>query len=198
MVCKRFLDNASRVKQVFVFLVTTLIIALAVAACSNNTEPLLVKYSGVKDGKTYELTITQSAANSAKAMFTPVEGDIYVLIITGNGGTQTSSGTVQTFSGNSFTLVATINPTVTFAVAISNSGIISIVGTITVQGGIAVIGPGAITPTGGTIPGGNTSTIPGGNTSTIPGGNTSGYPSVLWYERDWKLPLWNEARSILD
>jgi len=113
MAHKRFL------KQVFAFLATAFVIALALAACSNpsgsepKVEPLSEKYSAVKGNKTYELIITQSAANArakaaARAAFTPAEGDSYVLKITENGVTQTSSGTVKAFSNNKFTLIASI------------------------------------------------------------------------------------------
>jgi len=167
-------------KQAFAFLALALVIALTFSACSNPAgpeqaaEPLSEKYTAVKGSKTYELTVTQSAANAqaksvARAAFTPAEGDSYVLKITENGATQTSSGTVKAFSGNKFTLAPSINVTVSFEVTINNIGITNISGTITIQSGATIPGPGEITPTGN--PGGNTS-VPPGNTS-VPPGNTS-------------------------
>jgi len=110
-------------------------------------EPKSARYTAVKDSTAYELIVTQSAANAAKAAFTPMAGDSYVLNIAENGATKTSIGTVKAFSNDTFTLTATINVSVSFDVTISNSGITSITGTITVQGGITITGPGGTTPT---------------------------------------------------
>ena len=152
---KRFFNSA------FAFPALALIIALAFSVCSNptgsetKTEPLTEKYTAVKGAKTYELTITQSAANSqakstAKTVFTPAAGDSYVLKITENGVTQTSSGTVKAYSNNKFTLASSVNVSVSFEVTINSSGTITnITGTITVQGGVTITGPGALTPGGG-------------------------------------------------
>jgi len=149
-------------KQVFAFL--ALALALTLSACSNPsgsspsgsepaTKPLTETYTAKKGTKTYELTITQSAANArakavAKATFTPAEGDSYVLEIAENGVTQTSSGKVNNYSNNKFTLTASNNVTVTFEVTINNSGTITnITGTITVQNGDTLTGPGSLTVT---------------------------------------------------
>ena len=159
MAHKRFFNQA------FAFLALALIFALALSACSNpagpdlKTEPLTETYTTVKGTKTYELTITQSAANAkakavaksvARAAFTPAAGDTYVLKITENGVIQISSGTVKAYSNNKFTLAASTNVSVTFDVTINSSGgITNITGTITVQGGETVNGPGSLTTSGG-------------------------------------------------
>jgi len=68
MAHKRFFKNT------FAFLALVLAITLAFSVCSNpsgsdlTTEPLTETYTTIKGTKTYELTITQSAAN-AKAKF---------------------------------------------------------------------------------------------------------------------------------
>jgi hypothetical protein len=143
-------------KQALTLLALALIITLSFSACSNptgpdlTTEPLSETYTTVKGSKTYELTITQSAANAkaksvARAAFTPAAGDSYVLKITENGVTQISSGTVKAYSNNKFTLASSNNVSVSFEVTISGSGITSITGTITVQGGGIITGPGSLT-----------------------------------------------------
>jgi hypothetical protein len=104
-------------------------------------------------------------------------GDLYVLKITENGVTRTSSGTVMAYSGNKFTLAASINVSVSFEVVISSSGgITSITGTITVQGGGTVIGPGSIT-TGNE--GGNSGFVAVTNITGIPSGALVGTPLTL-------------------
>jgi predicted small secreted protein len=153
-------------KKTSAFFALAVITALMLAACSNpagagqTTEPLSEKYTAATDGKTYELTITQSAAN-AKAAFNPAEGDSYVLKITENSVTQISSGIVKAFSGSKFTLTASINISVSFEVVISGSGIISITGTITFIGGATITGPGSISTGDGGGDGG------GGNAGQI-------------------------------
>ena len=129
--------------------------ALSLAGCDSGSgitvaEPLSEKYTVVKDGKTYELTITQSPANAkAKAPF-PAEGDSYVLKITAKDATQTSGGTVKAYSNNNFTLAASNNLPVSFEVTTDNSkAIIRITGTITLQDGTAITGPGSLTTSSG-------------------------------------------------
>jgi len=179
MAHKRFFNLA------FAFPALALIIALALAACSNpagsdlKTEPLTEKYTGTQGTKAYELTITQSAANAqakavaksaVRAAFTPAAGDSYVLKITENSVTQISSGTVKAYSNNKFTLASSVNVTVSFEVTITgDSGITSITGTITVQGGDTVAGPGALTPGAGGSGGGG-----GGSGGGSKGGSGGG------------------------
>ena len=179
MAHKRFFNLA------FAFPALALIIALALAACSNpagsdtKTEPLTEKYTGTQGTKAYELTITQSAANAqakavvksaARAAFTPAAGDSYVLKITENSVTQISSGTVKAYSNNKFTLASSVNVTVSFEVTITgDSGITNITGTITVQGGDTVAGPGALTPGAGGSGGGG-----GGSGGGSKGGSGGG------------------------
>jgi len=152
-------------RQAFTLLALALVIALTFVVCSNpdgldlTAKSLSEKYTGVKDNKTYELTITQNTANAqanavARAAFTPAEGDSYVLKIIENGVTQTSSGIVKAFSNNKFTFAPTINVSVSFEVTVNNSEITSISGTITVQGGATITGPGELMPGVGN-PGGN-------------------------------------------
>jgi len=97
------------------------------------------------DGTKYELTITRTG--KALVSFTPAAGDSYKLdITTAAGVTQTSSGTVKGFSGDKFTLAASINVSVSFDVTVSGNSINNITGTITVEGGVTIEGPGTITP----------------------------------------------------
>jgi hypothetical protein len=205
MAHKRFL------KPDFTFFALTFIITLIMLACSDptNSEPLSEKYTCVKGSKTYELTITQNAANAqakaklfTRSAFTPAQGDSYVLKITENGAAQTSSGTVKAFSNNKFILTASINVSVSFEVTINSSGITKITGTITTESGATIIGPGEITPTsntGGNDKGGNDNTggndkggnDKGGNDNT--GGNDSwdwgnGSPPWLFPNRVYSLP----------
>jgi hypothetical protein len=103
--------------------------------------------SSVADGTKYVLTITRPS--KAVKDFTPGAGDSYKLDITSPAGvTQTSSGTVNSFSGNRFTLTASINVSVSFEVTVStgDNSISNISGTITVGGGVTIDGPGTITP----------------------------------------------------
>ena len=160
------------------------------SACSNlagqglTPEPLSETYTTVKSTKTYELTITQSAANSksaARAAFIPAAGDSYLLKIIENSITQISNGTVKSYSNNKFTLVSSINVLITFEVTISGSGITNITGTITIQGGTTITGPGSLT-TGGGGGGG------GGNNS---GGNNSG----LTFTSVAALETWLKAQT---
>jgi len=204
MAHKRFFNLA------FAFPALALIIALALAACSNpagsdlKTEPLTEKYTGSQGTKAYELTITQSAANAqakavaksaARAAFTPAAGDTYVLKITGNGVTQTSSGTVKAYSNNKFTLASSINGSVSFEVTItSDSGITNITGTITVQGGDTVAGPGALTPSGGGS-GGSGSSGKGGSGGG--GGGGGGNSSITTFTSVAEFEIWlnNQAAN---
>jgi len=97
------------------------------------------------DGTKYVLTITRPG--KAAVQLAPAAGDSYTLGITTTAGvTQTSSGTVKDFSGNKFTLTASINVTVSFEVTISGNLMTNIAGTITVEGGVTIEGPGTITP----------------------------------------------------
>jgi len=180
MAHKRFLKQA--------FALLALALALALSACSNPsgsnpsgsepaTKPLTETYTAKKGAKTYELTITQSAANAkakavARAAFTPAAGDSYVLKITENSVTQTSSGTVKAYSNNKFTLAASVSASVSFEVTINSSGTITnITGTITVQGGDTVTGPGSLTTSGGSSGGGGGG---GGSGGSSGGGNGGG------------------------
>jgi len=162
---------------------SALLLALVLAGCDTPVgpdltveEPLVEKYTTVKETKTYELTITQSAANAkaktaARAAFSPAEGDTYVLIISENGVNQTSNGIVMAYSNDKFTLMASINVSVSFEVTISGSGIINITGTITVQGGATVTGPGSLTTT--------TRFVAVTNITGIPSGAIVGNPITL-------------------
>ena len=97
------------------------------------------------DGAKYMLTVTRPGR--AVLPLTPKAGDSYTLTITTTAGvTQTSSGTVNDFSGNKFTLTASINVSVSFEVTIGGSGVTNISGTITVEGGVTIVGPGTVTP----------------------------------------------------
>jgi len=185
--------------QTFTFLALVLIITLSLSACSSptdqvlTTDPLTETYTTVKGTKTYELTITQSAANAnaksaARAAFIPAAGDTYVLKIAENGVTQISSGTVKAYSNNKFTLVSSINVTVSFEVTISGSSINNITGTITVETGVTIIGPGTITPVTGFVA-----------VTGITGVPTSGTVGTLTHMRYYRQhePLLTPHRPLL-
>jgi hypothetical protein len=197
-------------KPIITIAAMVLIVVLGLADCSSpsGSEPsaktadteqttlsLSETYTAVKNNKTYELTVTQSAANAtakatAWAAFTPAEGDSYALSITENGETQKSSGTVKAFSGSTFTLTASINVSVTFTVAISGSRITNITGTITVEGGVTITGPGSVTTsTGGGGGGGGGSSSgnqgnQGGNSQGNQGNNQGGGTNNIPFHLD--------------
>jgi hypothetical protein len=125
--------------------------ALSLTACDNGTTnepvPLSETYEYVKGGSTYRLTITQNASKAAA--FTPAAGDAYVLVIITGTQTQTSSGTVASFSVGVLTLKPS-QTTVTFTVHISDENkITAISGTITIEGSSGTTVKGPDTPSSG-------------------------------------------------
>jgi hypothetical protein len=126
-----------------------------------NTYTPMVYTSYDADGTEYKLTITRSS--KAAVQFTPATGDSYTMTITTTAGiTQTSSGTVNEFSGNKFTLTASINVSMSFEVTISDNAITNITGSITVEGGITVIGPGSLPPNNGFVAATGITGVPSG------------------------------------
>jgi len=132
-------------KKLIAFGLSVLLLASVLAGCDtpfgdwiqNGGSPTgTAAYEYIKDGSTYKLTINQS-----KAVYTPVSGDKYILLIITGGQTKTSSGTVIDFSDSVFTLKPS-NSTITFTVQMSGNTIIKISGTITLEGsGGSVDGP---------------------------------------------------------
>ena len=95
-------------------------------------------YQGVHNEATYKLTITR---NPNRATFTPANGDTFVLVISGSIS-GTSTGTVLSFSNNTFSLRSS-NETFTVT-ATSSGGITQINGTIPFTDGTTISGPGSL------------------------------------------------------
>jgi predicted small secreted protein len=96
-------------------------------------------YSGYDgSGNTYTLTIS----DPSKAAYSPKAGDKYKLEISGLN--KTSTGTVDSFSNNTFALSASKGGT--FTVTVNDKGIEGITGTITYDDNSTEPGPGTVTP----------------------------------------------------
>ena len=114
-----------------------LVFGMAFVGCGNDdsTDNQTVKYEG-KDvtGNTYILTITEK---TNRAVYTPAEGDSYVLIIKIKGQPDKKSrGTVKGVSADgTFTLQPSVEGSDTFSVVISGEKISSVSGDIAVEGG---------------------------------------------------------------
>jgi len=135
------------------------VIGLGMTACDNGNDdpkPQTVTYSGTADGSTYTLKITE-----ASARYTAQVGDSYVLTVTTNSTTKTSSGTVTT-AGNTLELTPSFSGAPTFEVTVSTSGITGMDGEITFNDGEKATAPTTVTPGNGT--GGNV-----GGTFTVTG-----------------------------
>jgi hypothetical protein len=144
---------------------------LAFAACNNGGEQQSETYDYIKDGTTYRLTITKSAA---KAAFVPATGDAYVLRIITGTQTRTSSGNITSTynSFSSFTLKPAQAAT-TFTVQMSGGKIIRITGNITLDSGNVVPGPDSSGGSGGS--GGNpTGFVAVEEIAGVPTGHTIG------------------------
>jgi len=162
-------------KKLITFGLPLLLLALVLAGCDSPAAtplPGSVTYEYLKGGSTYKLTITQS---TAKAAYTPVVGDTYILLIITGGQTKTSSGTIAGFSNNMFTLKPS-NSTVTFTVQISGNAIVKVSGTITLEGsGGTVKGPDTASGSnGGGSGSGNGNSSSNGNGSGDGSGNGTG------------------------
>jgi len=105
----------------------------------SNTELGAITYSGINGSDVYTLTVSQS---SARAAYSPKNGDTYYLIIVTDYGYYTSTGTV-TLTGNAFTLSKG------GVVTVSDNAITGITGKITLdQGGTNSPSSDSWTPTG--------------------------------------------------
>jgi len=102
------------------------VIGLTMTACSPDGGPTpgTVEYKGTANGKTYTLKITE---NTGRAAYTPKAGDKYELTV----DTKKSTGTVESYSNNTFKLKPSNAGAETFNVTVSPSGITEISGTIT-------------------------------------------------------------------
>jgi hypothetical protein len=146
MAAKEFFMDTIKKKQVLLWvLAAVFVFGLAFAACNNGGEQQSETYDYIKDGTTYRLTITKSAARAA---FVPAAGDAYVLRITTGSQTRTSSGTITNSSGSSFTLKPAQAAT-TFTVQMSSGKISKITGNITLDSGDVVSGPDSSGSSGG-------------------------------------------------
>lgn len=128
------------------------VIGFSMVTCSSDTTdksggggddtapaPQTVMYSGTTaDGSTYTLKITEGARYAAQVW------DTYVLTVTKDGSTKTSSGTV-TAVGSTLTLTPT-GATIPFTVTVSTSGIIGMNGTITFDDNSEQPAPESLTP----------------------------------------------------
>jgi len=127
-------------KKLIAFGLSVFLLTLLLTGCDSlfGAGNQTVSYECIKGGSTYRLTVTQ---NTAKAAYTPVSGDTYILLIITGTQTKTSSGTVVSFSGGVLTLKPS-QTTVTFTVQVSGNSIVKISGTITLEGsGGTVTGP---------------------------------------------------------
>ena len=170
-----------------VFLVCVLIIGFSLAACSiggtgstlsiddSEPPPSMIFSNTTRDGFLYRLTITQkAAARAASDSFTPADGDSYALeIIKNEEVTNTSTGTIQGFANNTFTLKPS-NSDTTFTVRISGEKIVSVTGSIAVQDSDTPVTPGTFAASGGGGGGGSSGGGGGGNSSSGGNGNSSG------------------------
>jgi len=98
-----------------------------------------VTYSGIADGETYTLKITQ---NTNRAAFTPQGGDSYELTV----GSKKSAGTVVSFTSGTFTLQPSVAVTAIFYVTVDSTGITNITAAITFTDGTSKEAPGTVTP----------------------------------------------------
>ncbi|WP_461254901.1 leucine-rich repeat domain-containing protein [Treponema sp. R80B11-R83G3] len=141
------MKNVFRVLSIAVIVA---VIGFSMAACeddggntlsSGNPAPQSVTYRGTADdGSIYTLKITENTARYVAQV-----GDTYVLNITKDGTTKTSSGTVKT-AGSTLTLTPT-GATATFTVTVNDSGITAISGTITLNDNTTQEAPTDITAT---------------------------------------------------
>jgi len=126
------------------------VIGFSMAACDSGSDSTTydpIVYESVKDDTTYKLEITKNT-DPDKAAFNPQPGDNFKMTITKDGGSpQTSSGTIQSFTGgNTFTLQCKGGGT--FTVTTGSGGMSGITGDITLDNGTKVTGPGSVTPKG--------------------------------------------------
>ena len=139
----------------FVFSVSfVLALSLILTVCSGGDDgggttydPLV--YESIDGNTTWRLEITK---NTNRAAFTPEPGDFFTMTITVVGGVpQTSSGSVQSIAGSTFTLSHTGGGTFTVTVS-TTDGMTGIIGIIPIDGSTTTItGPGTVTPKGGTF-----------------------------------------------
>jgi len=130
--------------RMFCAIALVAVIGLSMAGCKQDvTAPILgtVTYRGIVDGSDIKLVITEGARYAAK------NGDSYVLTVTKDGITKTSSGTVNV-SGTTLTLTPT-GTTTTFTITInpSSSAItdVNLGQIIYTDGSIITNGDGSIT-----------------------------------------------------
>ena len=96
-------------------------------------------YAGTANGVLYTLTITEKAG---KAAYAPQGGDSYEL----TAAAKTSTGTVESFVGGTFTLAPSGDSGNTFFVTVSGIGITAMSGTITWDGGATESAPANFIP----------------------------------------------------
>ena len=114
------------------------------------------------DGTDYILAITRT--DKAAVQFTPAAGDSYTLTISMASGTKKSTGTVKSFSNDTFTLTHSSGASATFDVTVSGIVITSITSsgtTIPVDGG-TVPTPGVLKPANAIVPVTGISGVPSG------------------------------------
>jgi len=147
------------------------VIGFSFASCKPAADSTEAKYVSTDGTNTYELVIS-----APRAAYSPKDGDTYVLTITvTNTGVSvgTSTGTVATVRGNTFTLQPARGGAAPFQVTISGGNLTDITESITLDSGISQPAPGPVTPTNsGNNSGGNTS-----GSSTIVSGATVKYSS---------------------
>jgi len=124
-------------------------IGFSMAGCNNGggdgdgEDPQVVTYSGIgDDGSTYTLVITEGARYVAQV------GDSYVLTVTKDGTTKTSSGTV-TVAGETLTLTPSSSEAPPFTVTVSSSDITAMTDIITFDNGDTAPAPTTVKPNDG-------------------------------------------------
>lgn len=124
---------------ILIALITVMLLAgaftLSLTTCSNATGGTgSVTYSSNASGTEYKLTVTNEVSRAA---YKPGKGDSYTF----KAGSETSSGTVDSFNGWTYTLEPAVSGT-QFYVTVAGNKITYISGTISLNGGSTVTGPG--------------------------------------------------------
>jgi hypothetical protein len=155
--------------KIFGIIALALALGFSMTVCGDDpeeTSPETVTYTGTDgNGSTYTLTITETIAR-----YTPKAGDSYKLTSAG----KTSTGTVKSVSGGTFTLQPSSSGANEFTAKVSGTSLTEVT-TVTWDDGSKATGTTTLTPPGGNTqnPGGEN---PGGGNpgGENPGGNPGG------------------------
>ena len=123
------------------FIALIAVIGFSFSTCEEEVTPQTVTYTGINNGVTYTLKITEKTNRS---VYSPKSGDSYKLSVSSISN-NTYSGTVNNFAGGIFTLTSLSNKLSTFTVTVSETGITNITGNVySDNGGGYFVGPGAM------------------------------------------------------